>query len=404
MKIVQISKECSSNGGVGTYVCNLLSSLQSAGHEVSVIHSDSNGSSSLKHVPEYYVKDFDSYKNEKSAPKVMEILKSINPNIVHIQGCNNFYLESEIRKQFDAIKTLHVYDFCPSGNKFHHALQKACVHPTGAMCVPRMIYKRCLLTKRPNVIWKHYRRAAEANQNNLHYKKLVVASEHVKVQAVASGYPANQIEVVPYFTRLPSINSTTISGDNKVLFTGRIVREKGVRKLLLAFKELRTPAQLVIAGEGADLPKLKSLSKELGIENRVCFTGWVNPDQRDELYRDSSLVVVPSVWPEPFGIVGIEAMSYAKPVVAFRMGGISEWLDDGKTGFLIAPYDIAEMSKSIDSLLQQKDLAHEMGMLGRAKVEHQFTEVQHIRRLSETYNNVMDSRSLNGSRFDQLCS
>ena len=394
MKIVHLSIECSSNGGVGTYICNLLPSLQSAGHEVSIIHADANSDPSLKEVQQFYVKDFDSNKNERSASHVIEILKSINPGIVHIQGCNNFYLESEIRKQFHSIKTLHVYDFCPSGNKFHHALQKACVHPTGAMCVPRMIYKRCTLSKRPSVIWKHYRRAVEANQNNLQYKRLIVASEHVKIQAVASGYSANQIEVVPYFTKLPPINSTTSSGENKVLFTGRIVREKGVRKLLAAFKQLRTPAQLVIAGEGADLPKLKSLSKEFGIGNRVCFTGWVNPDQRDELYRNSSLVVVPSVWPEPFGIVGIEAMSYAKPVVAFQVGGISEWLDDGKTGFLVAPYDVAEMSKRIDSLLQQKDLAREMGILGRAKVEQQFSEAQHIHRLSETYNNVIDSRSL----------
>ncbi len=408
MKIVQISQECSSNGGVGTYVCGLLPALQSAGHDVSIIHADLNADCSLSQTNQFYVKDFDRYaskiETEQSALQVVEILKSIEPNIVHVHGCNNFYLESIIRKQFHAIKTLHAYDFCPSGNKFHHALQKVCVHPTSALCVPRMIYKRCLLSKRPNVIWNHYRRAVKANRNNSYYKKLIVASEHVKAQAVASAYPADQIEVIPYYTKLPTINTASADSEKKVLFVGRIVPEKGLNKLLIAFSQLHASAKLIIAGEGRDLAKIKSLSRKLGIENRVCFAGWANSDQKDELYKSASVVVIPSIWPEPFGIVGIEAMSYAKPVVAFRIGGISEWLDDCKTGFLIPPYDVSEMSTKIDLLLQLKDAAIEMGMVGRAKVEKQFSEAHHIQRLLETYNNVINSQSLIRTERERLYS
>jgi glycosyltransferase involved in cell wall biosynthesis len=393
MKIVQISKECSANGGVGTYVCNLLSSLQTAGHEVSIIHDDQSADCRLEQSHQFYVKHFDEYgrktENEKSASQVMEILKSLNPDVVHVQGCNNFYLEAEIRRRFPAIKTLHVYDFCPSGNKFHHATQRACVHATGALCVPRMIYKRCLLTKRPNVIWKHYLRAKESNENNFQYRKLIVSSNHVKLQAVESGYSSEQIEVLPYYTTLPALNAKASSADKRILFIGRIVREKGLRKLLSVFKQLTTPAQLIIAGDGGDLPKIKSLSNQLGLGDKVSFFSWANSIQKDELYRNASVVVIPSVWPEPFGIVGIEAMSYAKPVVAFQTGGISEWLDDGKTGFLIAPYDVMQMSEKIDSLLKQKDLATEMGLFGRIKVQQNFSATQHLQQLLELYNNVI---------------
>jgi glycosyltransferase involved in cell wall biosynthesis len=395
MKIVQISKECSSNGGVGTYLCNLLTALECAGHEVDIIHSDSNAECSLKQSHQFYVKDFDAYisraESEKSTTEILEILKSLNPDIVHIQGCNNFYLESEIRKRFPVIKSLHVYDFCPSGNKFHHATQKVCVHATGSLCVPRMIYKRCLLTKRPTVILNQYRRARDANQNNHQYRKLIVASRHVKSQAVASGYSSGQIEVVPYYTNLPSLNGGSRSTENKILFIGRIVREKGLRKLISAFTQLRSPAELIIAGDGGDLPRIKSLIRQFRLGDKVSFTPWANSIQKDELYRNASAVVIPSVWPEPFGIVGIEAMSYAKPVIAFRIGGISEWLEDGKTGFLIAPYDVEEMSKKMDSLLQKKELATEMGRFGRAKVEQQFSATQHIQQLLTVYNSVIQT-------------
>jgi glycosyltransferase involved in cell wall biosynthesis len=394
MKIVQISKECSSNGGVGAYVCNLLSALQSIGHDVSIIHADQNADTSLGKVHQFYVKDFDRYasiaESKKSASAVMQILNSIHPDIVHIQGCNNFHLEAEIRKKFPATKTLHAYDFCPSGNKFHHALQKPCMHPTGALCIPRMIYKRCVLSKRPNVIWSHYVRTVTANRNNSEYKKLIVASEYVKQEAVATGYPVSQIEVIPYFTTLPK-NIERSPSENKVLFIGRIVPEKGLAKLLIAFKKLRTPSQLIIAGEGSDLLKIKILSQRLGVQNNVSFAGWANSDQKEELYKAASVVVIPSVWPEPFGIVGIEAMSYAKPVVAFRTGGISEWLDDGKSGFLVPPYDVSAMANKIDLLLQQKDFAIEMGMMGHARVQQQFCEGIHIQHLLETYNKVIDS-------------
>jgi glycosyltransferase involved in cell wall biosynthesis len=405
MKITQISSECSSNGGVGTYVCNLLSSLQSAGHEVSIIHNDRNADYVLQQTQQFYLKDFDTYKseNEESTTQVLEILKSINPDVVHIQRCNNFYLESEIRKQFHTIKSLHDYDFCPSGNKFHHILQKECTHSTSVLCVPRMIYKRCHLTKRPNVIWKQYERAVDANTNNRQYKKLIVASEYVKKQALASGYSESQITVVPYYTKLPALNSS-LPEQNTVLFVGRIVREKGLRKLLKAFKQLRSSAQLMIVGDGGDLPEIKHLSRRHGLGNKVTFTGWMNSDQKDELYRNSSVLVIPSVWPEPFGIVGVEAMSYAKPVVAFRIGGISEWLEDGKTGYLINPYDVTEMAKRIDSLLQQKELAREMGKMGRVKVERQFIEVQHVERLLETYTSFVDSTNLVRSHREQLYS
>ncbi len=395
MRIVQLSKEWSANGGVGTYLLHLRPALEAAGHEMTVIHADANVSVLPSAVSgQFYVKGFDQFKTDSNYRKipseVIAVLEAVNPDIVHIQGNNNFLLEHEIRQRFPAIKSLHVYDFCPSGNKFHHALGKVCHHPTGPLCVARMAYKRCILSKRPTVIWWHYRRCVEANQNNGHYPTLIVASKYVKHQAVATGYPPSQIEVVPYFTRLPVPYPATDGGENTILFVGRVVREKGLDRLMSAVTLARVPLRLVVAGDGPDLDRAKELARCLGLNGRTEFVGWVEGERGVQLYREASIVVVPSVWPEPFGIVGLEAMSYGKPVVAFNIGGIPEWLEDGVTGLLVEPDDVSEMAEKISYLLEHPDVANEMGMRGRKRVEQEFNKEKHITRLLEIYREVMD--------------
>lgn len=398
LRIAQISKEYSTNGGVGTYLLNLCPALEAAGHKVIVIHADPNASLATSDASgQFFVEGFDRFVAENngrgSASSVVKILEALKPDIVHIQSNNNFLLEHQIHLRFPTIKTLHVYDFCPSGNKFHHALGKVCHHPTGPLCLPRMGYKRCLLSKRPSVIWWHYRRCVEANRNNAKYPKLIVASEYVKQQAVASRYPPTQIEALPYFTELPELSTAADNGKNSILFVGRVVREKGLDRLLSAVSLVRTSWCLIVDGDGMDLGRTKSIAHSLGLSGQIEFAGWADRERHLRFYREASVVVVPSIWPEPFGLVGIEAMSYGKPVVAFKIGGIPEWLEDGVTGFLITPYDVKQMADKISYLLEHPDLAHRMGMKGRTKVEQEFNMKKHITRLLEIYREVSDGRT-----------
>ena len=394
MRIAQLTKEYSPNGGVGRYVTALSRVLDAVGHEVAIVHADRNaefGSSS--NIQENYVEAFDAFGGESCKSRVVEviqILDSFQPDVVLIQGNNNFPLEVEIRRRFAAIKFLHVYDFCPSGNKFHHASQQTCHHPTGPMCLARMVYKRCLMTKRPGVILRHYRRCVEANRNNAEFDRLIVASDHMKEQAVASGYAPSQIEVLPYFTELPPASPP---GDgHTILFLGRIEREKGVDRLFEAVSRMRTQWRLVIAGDGTDLERAQRRARRLGLSGRVEFLGWVSGESRSKLFRQASVVAVPSVWPEPFGIVGIEAMSHGRPVVAFRVGGVPEWLEHEVSGFIVKPYDVDELAGRLTYLLDQPLLAQAMGARGREAAESRFGRDRHIARLIGILRNTIETR------------
>jgi glycosyltransferase involved in cell wall biosynthesis len=116
-----------------------------------------------------------------------------------------------------------------------------------------------------------------------------------------------------------------------VLFVGRLVPEKGTDRLLEIVSRF-VGLTLTVAGDGPERPRLEGLARDLGIAGRVEFLGAVARDRIGALYRACRAVAVPSLWPEPFGIIGLEAMAAGRPVVAFRTGGIPEWLEDGVNG------------------------------------------------------------------------
>jgi glycosyltransferase involved in cell wall biosynthesis len=94
-------------------------------------------------------------------------------------------------------------------------------------------------------------------------------------------------------------------------------------------------------------------------------------------------------------MVGIEAMSFSKPVVAFNVGGIPDWLEDGVTGFLVKPYDVGEMAEKIGYLLEHLEVAEEMGSKGRKRVEQDFNKDKHVSSLLQIYKEVLENNGGN---------
>jgi len=169
-----------------------------------------------------------------------------------------------------------------------------------------------------------------------------------------------------------------------VLYVGRIFIEKGVYELVEAFSQLSLDCDLVICGTGWDEKRCQDLVRKLGLCEKVKFNNFIPKEDLWKLYASSSIVVVPSVWPEPFALIGIEAFQFKKPVVAFDSGGISEWLKDGVTGFLVERLNIKKMACKIDLLLKDKELAQKMGQAGRALVEREFGLKKHLDKLEAT--------------------
>jgi glycosyltransferase involved in cell wall biosynthesis len=135
----------------------------------------------------------------------------------------------------------------------------------------------------------------------------------------------------------------------RIGFIGRIIPDKGLQVLLQAVKMLpRHGWNLLIAGKVYPPLDLKTLQAEAG-GLPVQWLGFVQPE---EFYQQIDLLVVPSVWPEPSGMVIHEAFANAVPVIASRLGGITDLIDDGVTGWLFEPGDVVGLSKMLEERLR----------------------------------------------------
>ncbi len=161
-----------------------------------------------------------------------------------------------------------------------------------------------------------------------------------------------------------------VSSRPYVLGIGRHVVQKGFDILLRAmarvFQDTAWPGDLVLAGDGPEHARLRTLAAELGIAGRVVFPGKVGRADVPSLFAGCALFVLPSRH-EPLGIVNLEAMAAGKPVVATRVGGVPEIVTQGVNGLLVAPENPEEMAGAISRLLGQKELCAELGAGGRAR-------------------------------------
>jgi glycosyltransferase involved in cell wall biosynthesis len=378
LRLAFLTPDWTPNGGIATHVRLVSAALVAAGHDVRVLyrHAADGGV-----VPGVSIEPLKS-----SSAHVMEQLLAFRPDVVHFHGVNDVAIEKAARAEFPAIKTFHVFDYCPSGTKYHHALDRDCTFATSIACVPRQAYLRCTLSQRPSVWWRQYRQATTFNDYNRVYPRIIVASQFVKDEAVRTGYDASQIVVLPYFTTVPA--AVPASKPNHILFAGRLTREKGVDLLCDALAALTGDWTCTIVGEGMAAARIRAHADALGLSDRVRFAGWLTGHRLEAELSAASVVAVPSRWPEPFGIVGLEAMAHRRPVVAFRVGGIPDWLDDGVTGFAIEPFDTAAFGARLQWLMAHSADAAAMGEAGRARVERLFDARAHLAALVPLYQSL----------------
>jgi glycosyltransferase involved in cell wall biosynthesis len=200
------------------------------------------------------------------------------------------------------------------------------------------------------------------------------------------GIQSEKIVILPYFTSINPLDSFSYPfNENTILYVGLIHLVKGVDYFLSALKYVKANYKAILIGKGSYMEEYKKFSNELGIQNKVRFLGWVPNEELHYYYQQASLLVVPSMWVEAFGIIGIEAMAHSRPVVAFNTGGIPDWLDNGKTGFLVERGDIQNLANKITLLLKNKELAKKMGENGRREALKKYQLNTHIKELINLY-------------------
>lgn len=276
--------------------------------------------------------------------------------------------------------------FSPGGLAWFPRSEANCSLKAGVRCWVKSYSQKCV-NRRPDRLLDAWATARKSLSGSKHIEQIIVASEFMRQRLVQAGIPGHKIEVVPYFVNPAFLNNSTDLVEPsppdapRVLFVGRLHESKGVHALLEAARHLKSTCELMIVGSGRQEyeERLAELAQQIDRARvGVAFREHVRSiDDLMGLYKSATAVVVPSLWPEPFGIVGLEAMACAKPVVAYDVGGIDEWLVDGTTGWLVPAGDRRELAERIDALVDSPASAEKMGRAGRRRVTERFTWPHH---------------------------
>lgn len=303
-------------------------------------------------------------------------LAEFQPDVVYVHKISDpAVLAALLACGRPVVRMVHDHDlYCMRGYKYNVLTRRICLRAASPYCVfpCGASVARGNLPGRP-LRWVSYaakRREIALNQN---LDRLVVASEYMRAELLRNGFAPERIEIhAPVPLTGQTAAAPSFDARNLIIYAGQIIRGKGVDVLLESLALVTTPFECVILGDGSQRADCERLSARLGLAGRVRFLGFVPQDRIAAYYRDASLSVMSSLWPEPFGATGLEAMRCGLPVVAFNAGGISEWLLHGENGFLAPWKDRAAFAAHVDTLLRDKPLARRLGEQGRQLAEERF--------------------------------
>jgi glycosyltransferase involved in cell wall biosynthesis len=206
------------------------------------------------------------------------------------------------------------------------------------------------------------------------------------------GFDGGSFEIVHYGIEPDGLPQPYRGEGARLLCVGRLIPIKGHIVLLRAFAEARREVpslRLDMAGRGPLEPALRALAKELEVEDAVRFLGHVSPIQR--AIEDVAIVVVPSMG-EGFGMVALEAMERARPVIAAEIGGLGELVEHGVTGLLVPAGESAPLAQAIVELAGNLDRAAQMGESGRRRAVEHFLQQRCTERTELLYEDALNGR------------
>ncbi len=402
MKILQVNKFNYLRGGAEKYFLEITSALEKAGHELAVFSMEHP-----KNLPSpcsgYFVSRLSfnegEFKDKLKAPgriiysrearqKFKRLLDDFQPDIIHIhniyhQISPSILFEARARK-IPVVMHLHDYKlFCPNyklytQNKICYRCQnKKYSQAITHKCFRDSVMLSSLVALEMNVhhkLWKIYENSVSA---------FIAPSQFMAETAKHFGYPRNKIFQLYNF--IDKIDKTPATLGNYILYFGRLSAEKGIDVLLRALA--KCPGEILkIVGSGPELSKLEKLVIDLHINNRVEFCGQKSGQELHNIIKNAKIIAVPSVWLENMPFSLLEAMSMAKPIIASRVGGLPEMIDEGRSGFLFTAGSVEELSAVISNL-PKFNLAV-MGETARERVRDLGID-KHLESLESIYRRVL---------------
>jgi glycosyltransferase involved in cell wall biosynthesis len=371
---------------IAPWLVELLRRLRARGHEIHVLTSSYRGLADQDrdgirvHRFRYFPARWERLTHEETAPDRMRRspLYAIMPVFFLLAGMRRAWTLAR-RERYDLV---HVHWPMPMA-LLGWAARRA--HPMPMVTTFYGIELRWVQSRLPFLRW------------------LVRWAARSSTQAIAiSSYTAAElrkfadvpIEVIPYTAELapPSATDGPRAATQTILFVGRLIERKGVHHLIRALGAVRerTPVRLVVIGEGPERAKLEQVARGAGVAGEVEFRGRVSDEELRRAYAHADVFVLPSILDarqdtEGLGVVLLEAMNYAVPVIASAIGGITDIVQHEASGLLVPPGDEAALGSALSRVLTDPTFSRRLGEAGRQRLHDAFSWDRIVARVESVY-------------------
>jgi len=390
-------------GGMQNYVQTLSRSLVKRGHQVVVCSignkwlntfDDDHGVKVIRFEGFFQRIPF-LFKNmrEKYPPPIQDfciskklerIVLKEKPDIIHAHGWILYSVLDYKKPGVPLVVTLHDYGYvCP--NKILLKENVICNKPLTIACMncARNMYGTA------KSIFSYY--CLRFNK-----RKLKSVNKYIAVSSFVKDFYSGQLNlsegdilVIPNFYEQekyePESKENSAFSDDFILFVGALSPHKGTDILIRAYEKLNTETKLVLIGRKAPGYTLRNANNVKIIEN-------ASFNSKIEAYLKCRFVVIPSIWPEPFGLVALEAMSYRKALIASNVGGLKDIIINGKTGVLVPPNDLEKFTEAMYYLLENPSTTKEMGRMGYDYFMKSYTPDVVIPKIEKTYSDLYSDK------------
>jgi glycosyltransferase involved in cell wall biosynthesis len=376
--VLLVTPRWTRDGGVATHVMASATVLAEHGLDVRVLAARIESSASVPGVGVHHSPQL--FDTRVSPAARLGDTMSDRPTAIHLHQIDDPELVTFMQMSAPVVISAHGYPACTSGVHYFRPGEE-CTLPHGLGCLPNLALRGCAHTSHPRSLPSAYRRASAAvgalRRADLAVSYSSAVDRHLSANGVA------RREVVPLFATMVPATGSGHATRRRVVFAGRVVAPKGVGVLIRAARAV--DAEFVICGDGGRLDAMRRLARRLGVLERFSFKGWLGPQELALELAEASVVVLPSVWPEPFGLVGIEAFAAGRPVVASATGGVLDWLEDGVNGLAVKPADPRALARALNELLADPARQQTMGAAGQQMVADRFSPAHHVVALLEAY-------------------
>jgi glycosyltransferase involved in cell wall biosynthesis len=398
VRIAVLSETSEPVGGLATYLRSVIPSLAAHGHEIGFWHAlGPRPDAGLLALPQNSMSWSAATLGVETA---LQELRAWQPDVLFAHGLSNPAVEARTLEIAPGVFVAHAYyGTCISGAKsFKFPTTTPCERTFGWPCVANFYPRRCGGWS-PITMAREFRRQSDRLVLLAKYRAIVTLSSHMQQEYERHGLRATWIKgaLAPPPTTDIAV-ARAADREWRLLFVGRMDDLKGGRFLIDALpraaQELKRPLSLTFAGDGPARPSW--LAHAAAVTSRrpqlhVEFVGWLARDDVGRRMAAADLLVLPSVWPEPFGLVGLEAARHGLPVAAFDVGGISDWLRPGLNGQL-APGDPPTPQGLADAIVSCLRDPEKLARLraGAASVTMEFVPEAHVCALLHTLQAAAD--------------